>query len=186
MIVYFTGSISDHDKSKKNYLAIVDALVLQGHTVIAEHILNTTEKDVNMKTREERLEFHHKVEEWIQSCDCMIAETSVPSVSVGYEIAIAVRIGVPILILHKDADAPSLLAQHKSEHIVVERYTQRELPKIMGDFLNYVHEHKDVKFTFFLSHKYFKHIDDMSSTLKIPKSVFLRRLIEEYILKRSR
>lgn len=179
MNIFFTGSITSHVKNRENYAQIVRCLKASGHCVIADHILQITEDEVSKKSRDERLGFHKQVEEWIQSCHCVVAETTIPSVSVGYEIALAARLGIPVLILHSSGEGPSLLTQHKSEHIVVEKYTAHSLPVIIADFLGFVKDNRDVKFTFYLSHKYFMYLDDTSKNQQMSKSAYLRKLIEE-------
>ncbi|HUE99896.1 MAG TPA: nucleoside 2-deoxyribosyltransferase [Anaerolineales bacterium] len=39
---------------------------------------------------------------WIRACDVLIAEVSVPSHGVGYEIGYALGLGKPVLVLHQD------------------------------------------------------------------------------------
>lgn len=179
MIVYFTGSITSHEHNKKHYEHIVASLKHMGHEVIADHILNNNEEAVEKKPRTERLSFNRQVEQWIQSCNCMIAETSVPSVSVGYEIAMATRIGVPVLILHRTGEGPSLLAHHKNEQILVEKYTPATIASILEDYMAYVKDNRDIKFTFYLSRKYIMYMDEAAKTKQMTKSGYLRWLIEQ-------
>jgi hypothetical protein len=185
MVIYFTGSIGAKDRTAKHYLEIINKLISRGHTVVADHILNTTEKMIAAKPRKERLEFHKKMEEWVQSANCIIAETSYPSVSVGYEIGLASRIGKPVLVLYSAGDGPSLLTEHKSDHIITQRYTSANLGSILDNFLGFVKDYRDVKFTFFINPKLVKYLDEVSQDNDIPKSVYLRRLIEEDMKKRS-
>ncbi|MBI1862545.1 hypothetical protein HYS00_00310 [Candidatus Microgenomates bacterium] len=184
MVIYFTGSISANNTNRDKYLTIVNKLLSYGHTVIADHILKANEEDVVRKPRSERLDFHKKVEEWIQGCNCMIAETSYPSVSVGYEIALATRIGIPVLVLHNSGHAPSLLGEHKNELVVSQHYSKETVGPILEDFLSYVKGNRDVKFTLYLSPKHFKHLDEKAQIEQIPKSVYLRRLIDADIKKK--
>ena len=97
--LYFTGSIAARDQYRENYNKIIQLIRESGHTIIADHILSVSEKEIGLKTREERLKFHTKIEEWIHSSDAVIAETSFPSISVGYEISLALRVGKPVLVL---------------------------------------------------------------------------------------
>ena len=76
LTVYFTGSIAAREQYQKNYEKIIDTIKTDGHTIIADHILQATEQTVSMKEREDRLQFHAQLEKWIHQCDFMIAETS--------------------------------------------------------------------------------------------------------------
>jgi hypothetical protein len=38
---------------------------------------------------------------WVRDCEAMIAEVSTPSLGVGYEYALAVQLGKPVLCAHR-------------------------------------------------------------------------------------
>ena len=119
---YFTASIAAKDQYIKNYTQIIESVKANDINIIADHILNTSEPEVNSSSREKRLAFHRQLEEWIHKCDALIAETSYPSISVGYEISLALRVGKPVLVLYSGGEAPSLLAHHSDEKILTEKY----------------------------------------------------------------
>lgn len=179
LTAFFTGSIAAKEQYKNNYIHIIDYVKSQGHTVISEHMLNATETSIRMKEREDRLQFHAQLEKWIHQCDFMIAETSYPSISVGYEISIALRVGKPVLILYSEGDPPSLFAHHKDEKIMCEKYTIHNVNEIIRDFIQYISGKSDLRFTFFITPKIISYLDTISKKEKLPKSVYLRKLIEE-------
>ena len=179
LTVYFTGSIAAKEQYLPKYQKIVDFLKSQGHKVIAEHIFDATESDIRIKQRDERIKFHDQLEKWIHACDFMIAETSFPSISVGYEISLALRVGKPVLILYSEGDPPSLLAHHKDEKLVCEKYTTQNVQAIVSDFLHFVQSKSDLRFTFFITPRIATYLDQIAKQEKLPKSVYLRKLIEE-------
>lgn len=179
--IYFTASLSAKEKYLKNYKAIIDYLESKGHKVIFDHILNATEKSIQMSTREERLDFHNQLQHWIQDCDCMIVEASFPSMSVGYEVGMALRNGKHVLIMYGEGDAPSLFGHHKDDRIIAEKYTFPNIQHTIDDFLRYVKKHDDMRFTFFLSSRLMNYLEDVAREKKVPKSVYLRDLIEKDI-----
>ncbi len=179
MLIYFTASVSAKEKFLPNYLKIIAALQKQGHQVISDHIIEATEDKIRMYPRDERLKFHEKVEKWIHSADCLIAETSFPSTSIGYEVALALRVGKPVLILFSEGDPPSLLGQHKDEKLIAEKYTDHSLNEILKNFIGYVEGKHDLRFTFFITPPLISYLDEVSKKNKLPKSVYIRRLIEK-------
>src|SRR5260221_10437347 len=100
MTIYFTASLAAKDQYLEKYKKIISFLESQGHTVIAQHIIDSSESKIRMSTRAERLQFHNQLEKWLKSCDFVIAETSFPSISVGYEISLALRLARPVLVLY--------------------------------------------------------------------------------------
>lgn len=179
MRAYFTASIVAKKEYLKDYLRIVKILQDKGIDVIADHIINTTESQIRMETREERLKFHARLEEWIHNADFLVAEASFPSISVGYEISMALNRGKPVLVLYSTGDPPSLLAEHKDEKLVCDKYTQATLQAIIDDFVSYAQGAADMRFTFFITPKIAAFLDEVAKKEKLPKSVYLRKLIEK-------
>lgn len=179
MRAYFTASIVGRKYHLANYEKIGAILRSNGVTVMDEHILNVSEKDIQMQSKEARLTFHKKLEDWINSSDFLVAETSFPSISVGYEISMALDRGKPVLILYSEGDPPSLFAYHESEKIISEKYTPDALPVIIADFLHFVRGEADTRFTFFISSKQASYLAKMGKKHRVPKSVYLRSLIDK-------
>lgn len=179
MLAYFTASIVGKKYHLDKYKKIIQFLESKNIEVISEHILSATEAGIRMQSKEKRLQFHSELESWINSCNFMIAETSFPSISVGYEISLALDRGKPVLILYSEGDPPSLLAFHESEKIVCEKYSLDTLESILSDFLLYVRGGSDTRFTFFISSAQAAHLDKASRNGRLPKSAYLRHLIDE-------
>ncbi|OGG01650.1 hypothetical protein A2W14_07170 [Candidatus Gottesmanbacteria bacterium RBG_16_37_8] len=179
MTVYFTASIAGKKHYLANYQKIIELLEKKGCQVISDHIIKSTEQEVRLETKEERLKFQKKLEVWIASSDFMVVETSFPSISVGYEISLAQHLNKPILILYSEGTPPTLLAHNMDEKVVCEKYSSETLQSLIADFINYVQGAADSRFTFFISSKIASHLEKISRKEKIPKSVYLRQLIEK-------
>jgi len=179
MTVYFTASIIGKRNYLSNYLKVIGIIKNKNFSIISDHIINTTEAQIRIETKEERLKFHKQLEKWISSCDFMVAETSFPSISVGYEISFALKLGKPVLILYSEGGAPSLLAHHEDEKLVCEKYTLKTLKAIIDDFINYIQGTEETRFTFFITPEIALHLEEISKKEKMPKSVYLRKLIEK-------
>lgn len=184
MKVYFSASIHEKDAHVDNYRKIVEYLKSKGNRVYANHIFNASEESIHESSREEVLHFHTKLENWIKSSDFMVAETSFPSISVGYEISMALRLGKPTLILYSEGGAPSVLSYHKDDRLVTEKYDESTYKHIIDDFITYVEAKADMRFTFFITPDIALYLDEVSKKEKLPKSVYLRQLIEEDMRKK--
>lgn len=178
MIAYFTASIV----GKKHYLAdykhILTILREKGIKCVSDHIIHATEDEIRMETKEERLAFQDQLDQWINTADFLVVEASFPSISVGYEISLALHRNKPVLVLYNNGDPPSLLAHHRDEKLICERYTEKTLPDIMTDFINYVQGASDTRFTFFITPTQNAYLEKKSKEQKLPKSVYLRKLID--------
>lgn len=179
MKIYFTASIVGKKQFKTNYETIITELKDQGHIVISDHILKTTEEQLSMETSEERRSFHKRLESWIATSDCMIVEASFPSISVGFEISLALSKGKAVLVLLNNCDPPSLLPDLNTDRLVIEKYTLNSLPHVLHDFLLYAEGSNETRFTFFLTHDQASYLSEVSRKAGVPKSVYLRNLIDQ-------
>lgn len=180
MKAYFTASIIGKKTYYADYVAIVQILESLHYAVTADHILKTSPTDLGFETSEERHKFHRKLETWIRTSDIFVANTSFPSISVGYEIAMASHLNKPILLLHQSGvKAPSLLTDYKTNMVICEAYTHESLREIIIEFVNYSKSKAESRFTFFTTPEIDAYLSNISKKHRMPKSVYLRRLIEE-------
>ena len=64
---------------------------------------------------------------WINNCDVLIAEVSVPSHGVGYEIGYALQIGKPVLCIHqKERRVSKMITGNPTQAITVWAYSDVE------------------------------------------------------------
>jgi hypothetical protein len=181
MNIYFTGSIVGREQYKDEYLAIINYLKKKGHKVQSEHIFDKKEEEIKDESKQEILDFQERVESWIKEADFMIADTSFPSVSVGYEIAFAIRVGKPVLIFYGKGGPPSLLSYTKGERLISEKFSKDTYKKILDLFITYVSSKSDLRFTFFITPEIATFLDEIVQEEKVPKSVFIRKLLEREI-----
>ena len=178
MTVYFTASIVGKKHYLAKYLAIIHYLKSKNYEVTSDHIINSTSSQIISENKDERIRFQNRLEKWISESDFMIAETSFPSISVGYEISLALQENKPVLVLYSEGDPPSLLIHHRDENLDCEKYMLSTLPEIIDNFVKYVEGAVDARFTFFITSEIASYLDKVSKKEKVPKSVYLRKLIE--------
>lgn len=178
MRIYFTASIVGKRKYESEYRSIIGHMVRLGNQVVSDHIMGASETTINMETEKQREQFHKKLRSWILSSQCVVVETSFPSVSVGFEISLALQLNKPVLVLYLH-EPPTLLSGYDSERLICERYTPQSLSALIEEYLNYVQSQSDHRFTFFISSKINHYLDRASRRKNVPKSVYLRQLIED-------
>lgn len=131
---------------------MVQILKKLNYTVTSDHILKTKPEDLDFKTSEERHVFHNKLEAWIRTTDLFVANTSYPSISVGYEISMALHFNKPVLLLHNSSvEAPSLLIDYKADEVICEAYTRASLPEIIAYFTKNTKSKAESRFIFFIT-----------------------------------
>lgn len=177
MKIYFTGSIVGKDKYIAHYTHIIDTLKREKNSVTSDHIMNASENKITLQGEKAREQFHKQLKKWIMDAQCVVAETSFPSISVGFEISLALNMNKPVLVLFTGSP-PTLLSGYNDEKMICAQYSLNTIDSIIEDFLLYVKGSGEHRFTFFLPTKMNQFLESVSRKSKIPKSVYLRQLIE--------
>lgn len=178
MNIYFTASIVGRKSYLQNYLKIIEILNKKGHKVLSDHIIKASENKIDLQTEEQRKKFHKQLKKWIMDANAVVVETSFPSISVGFEISLALNFGKPVLLLYTK-EAPSLLSSYENEKLICAQYKINDLKSILDDFTNYVHGKSNQRFTFFINSKIANFLEEISRKKSLPKSVYLRNLVEK-------
>jgi 2'-deoxynucleoside 5'-phosphate N-hydrolase len=96
--IYFSGAITGGRGDVAQYRRIVAALEAAGHRVLAGAVASETIGDEG-EPLDERAIFDRDLR-WLDEADVLVAEVSVASLGVGYEIAYArYRRGIPVICL---------------------------------------------------------------------------------------
>ena len=97
MNIYFCGSIRGGRDLASTYAEMISMLGSYGR-VLTEHLGS----DEIIETKDRALsdkEIHDRDLQWIVESDLLVAEVTVPSLGVGYEIGRAIEMGKPVLCL---------------------------------------------------------------------------------------
>ena len=105
MNIYFACTITGGREFEAVYQTIVRALLEDGHEVPTAHLA-----DPGVTAAEaviEPTQVYARDVAWIGACDVLIAEVSVPSHGVGYEIGFSLALGKPVLALYQEGRSVS-------------------------------------------------------------------------------
>jgi nucleoside 2-deoxyribosyltransferase len=100
MNIYFACSITGGREFEAVYQSIVRALTEAAHEVPTAHLAESGVPALEALIAPS--EVYARDVTWIRNCDVLIAEVSVPSHGVGYEIGFALGLGKPVLAIHRD------------------------------------------------------------------------------------
>jgi nucleoside 2-deoxyribosyltransferase len=99
MNIYFACSITGGREFEAVYQTIVRALVEDSHIVPTAHLAESGA--VTVEAAVEPQAVYTRDVAWIRECDLLIAEVSIPSHGVGYEIGFSLALGKPVLALYQ-------------------------------------------------------------------------------------
>lgn len=94
--VYFAGSIRGGRVDVSRYFKIIDAIKEYGE-VLTEHVGDSKLLDGEKGMTD--LEIHDRDMAWLRSCNVVCAEVTQPSLGVGYELAMAMELKIPVICL---------------------------------------------------------------------------------------
>ncbi|MCK5065824.1 MAG: nucleoside 2-deoxyribosyltransferase [Bacteroidales bacterium] len=125
MKIYFCGSIRGGRELALTYEKIIGMLRGFG-TVLTEHI--GSDEMIHNKDRVlSDKEIHDRDLGWILESDLLVAEVTVPSLGVGYEIGRAIEMGKPVLCLYDAGSGKALSAMIAgSDKVEMELYESPE------------------------------------------------------------
>jgi len=138
MNIYFSCSITGGRADQGVYEAIVNALLEEGHDVPTAHLSSPDILSLEAVTSPE--EVYHRDVNWVTQCDALIAEVSTPSHGVGYEIALALSLGKPVLCIYRSGRKVSKMITGNDHASLkqAEYHLDAEAVTIVCDFLRYM------------------------------------------------
>lgn len=108
MNIYFAGSIRGGREDAALYADLISRLQTYGE-VLTEHVGNPLLTQAGDDGPDDRF-IHDRDMAWLEACDLIVAEVTVPSLGVGYELGRAVEMKKPVLCLHRPAPNQPLSA----------------------------------------------------------------------------
>ena len=135
MKVYFAGSIRAGRIDAPVYQAMIEYLSSFGE-VLTGHVGDPSLTEKGEDGPNDRSIYDRDMA-WLSTCDLVVAEVSVPSLGVGYELGRAVDLGKPVLCLYKSESGRLLSAMVAgSPGIQAAQYSSLDEAKaILADFM---------------------------------------------------
>ena len=180
MKIYFTVSLSQMDEDlRRNCNRIIKYLKSQGHTVFPEEILEKDSNHYLSQSEKEALRAQRELTKMKKLADLVLVEVSRQSLGIGQEISLALSLGKPVIALYEEGHRPHVLRDEGGDLLVLSPYSNDSLEEVVAGALEYASSHQDVRFNFFISPAIGNYLDWISKEKKIPRSVYLRNLIEK-------
>ncbi len=134
--VFLSGSIRGGRRLVETYRFMADVMLSAGVEVLSEHVAWETVFDDERGMSEQEI-FMRDVG-GIQQCDCLVAEVSVHSIGVGYEICHAVGLKKPVLCVYERGSNVSAMVLGNKEVVVQSYGDPDELRQIVQGFVGSV------------------------------------------------
>ena len=135
MKIYFACSITGGREFEAMYQVLVRALGRAGHEVLTAHLAETGAGAQEAELGPQAV--YDRDVAWIRASEVLIAEVSVPSHGVGYEIGFVLGLGKRVLALHQKDRRVSKMITGNSDPLL-EVYDYQDTPEalhILSEFL---------------------------------------------------
>ncbi|MBI5358708.1 hypothetical protein HZB69_03755 [Candidatus Amesbacteria bacterium] len=177
MNIYFLASRTQTFTYGENYIQIVKSLEKLGHKVDSSYIQSTSNPEATSSDlTAEYKEFNRKIGE----ADLVVAELSFPSsVNIGYRVSLALEKKRHIIGLYLYGKHVPFFETIDSEKFIYEEYSLKSLENTLKQAIDLAMEKSDVRFNFILPPSLIEYLDFISTSERIPRSVYLRKLIEK-------
>jgi hypothetical protein len=93
----------------------------------------------------------------------------------------ALEEGKPVVLLHLESLQPYFAEGIQNERLQILSYTEETIKEVLEYALEIAKEKMDIRFNFFIPPKIGVYLDWVAKNRKLPRAVFIRKLIEEHM-----
>lgn len=182
MKIYFSATITEDKELKDMYKKIIAVLKKQGHQVHEYGSYQLDPKQLVHQSDEEIQEKSKRLDKFLKNADIYIADISLPSIGIGYEISQAISLKKPVLALNfKKAKYQPLatIKGKKSKFLRYESYTEENIEEILKSFMAEAKRKIDTKFILIISPEIERYLEWTSEQKRMHKAQIVRNAIEE-------
>jgi nucleoside 2-deoxyribosyltransferase len=134
MKIFFAGSIRGGRSMLPVYIQIVEILKKQGHKVVSEHVASVDLEKIEAKITDKEI-FNNDIG-YVNECDYLVADVTIPSTGTGYEICYAVSKGKKVLCIYREDANVSAMVRGNDRIVSVLYKNMEELEMSLAMHLN--------------------------------------------------
>jgi hypothetical protein len=183
MKIYFSASRLYKEQYSDNYNKIDKVLKESDCEVLNNTYFGPSPSGFNMPVTD-RKKLYKTMLSNLDKADFCVFEASYPStLHIGHEITVAMDKNKPVIVLYVKDHEPILFKGIDNDKVCWIEYNDENLEKLLNEAIEDAKKHMDVRFNFFVSPKILNYLDWVAQKRMIPRSVFLRNLIEHEMKK---
>lgn len=185
MQVYFVASSRLVGKDIDLYSRIYKTISSE-HKMVSDKVwkwIRNGIKDLSQASIEAKKENYLNVLKCIKKADMVVMEISGHSVSMGFILSKVMEENKPVVALYTAKMNPVFIKGIVNKKLILAEYNKKNLEQVISDSIKKAKCLVDMRFNFFVSPNILNYLDWVGQKKMIPKSVFLRHLIEREIKK---
>jgi len=185
MKIYFSSSLRAKRLYKTNFEKIYRVITDLGYKHTSNFLLEANPEDYYQRKGEDFAKFYKNLTSQIKKADICVFEVTLHSLGVGYCVNLALQMGKPVVLLYQKGGNPIFFKGIKSEKFLLYEYELSEIKEVLEEALETAKEATDIRFTFFINPKINQFLSWVKKNKKIPRSVYLRHLIQDAMKKEN-
>ncbi len=178
MKVFFTTTPRLIKEAPGHIDAIYNAITKSGNVSVSDYLKHVKLDDFYKFNNEKVPVYYEEILDSIKKSDVVVFEASLHSIGVGLLIKEALTMGKGVVILHSKGNYPFFLSSIKEDRFVISEYNLENVATTLSTAFDYLTGMVDVRFNFFISPEIGRFLDWVSKNKRIPRAVYLRKLIE--------
>jgi len=185
MKIYFIASSRLVGANPKLYSKMYIYLAKEGK-MISDKVMKWVKmgvKDMSGAPLKVKKENYIQSVDSVKKADIVVMEVSGHSMSMGYLISKALEMNKPVIALHKKEHIPVFIKGIDDSKLIISEYFEDNVEEVMEKDLKKASSLIDVRFNFFVNPKILNYLDWVAQKKMLPRSVFLRNLIEREMKK---
>jgi hypothetical protein len=178
MLVHIVGSRHKIIENIDHLRRLVQSVHEEEHTLARDWIEPTYSSAKKGNTELDWVLVYKDSLDAINKADVIIADSTIPSFSVGYQVAMAIQMKKPILVLNKEGVKDSPFASGIETGITYAAYNEKNLKDVIRGFLqeNDI-QTKDMRFNFFIDRPIYNYLRWTAHKTGKTKAEILRDLV---------
>lgn len=180
MKVFFISTLQGRYKGyDKNYRLIYKTIEELGHENLSNWVLVKKREEIFKETPEETHQFYKNILKNISLADAVVLEVSIPSTDGGHVQRLVLDFEKPLIALYTEGNEPYLLRGIESKKLVKFSYNFSNLKEVLEYAFEEAERMIDTRFTILFPPKIINFLNKISRKKGIPRSVYIRDLIEK-------
>lgn len=164
-----------HHYLAKNNVMLSDKLLKWTYKKLLDKIYDDNDKEGAIAYKE--------AIDKVKKADVVMMEVSGHSVTMGYLISKSLDLSKPVVVFYKKGTKILFLKGINNPKLKLKEYDKHNIENLLDQAIEEAKKEIDVRFNFFVSPKILTYLDWVAKKRMIPRSVFLRNLIEKEIKK---
>lgn len=185
MKIYFIASSRLVDIDPKLYEKIYN-FISKDNRMVSDKVMQWIKMgviNIQEASKKQKVDNYKTSVDCVKKSDLVIMEVSGHSMSMGYLVSKALEISKPVIALYKKGHMPVFLSGIQDPKLRIVEYENGDVLSVLENAITKAKSLVDVRFNFFVSPSILTYLDWVSRRRMIPRSVFLRDLIEKELKK---